>query len=88
MPNRFWNFILRSILTLFHYYYLHNFRFTSLGILHVTKKKVPEVLTRRLLQQTTPRGQMVDQMEVVDVDMTTAQISAGKIHKRSMYMYD
>lgn len=54
----------------------------------MTKKKVPEVLTRRLLQQTTPRGQMVDQMEVVDVDMTTAQISAGKIHKRSMYMYD
>lgn len=52
----------------------------------MTKKKVPEVLTRRLLQQTTPRGQMVDQMEVVDVDMTTAQISAGKIHKRSMYM--
>ena len=52
-------------------------RFTSLGILHVTKKKVPEVLTRRLLQQTTPRGQMVDQMEVVDVDMTTAQLTAG-----------
>jgi hypothetical protein len=41
----------------------------------VTKKKVPEVLTKRLLQQATARGQLVDQM---DNDMETTQLSSDE----------
>lgn len=54
-------------------------RFTSIGILHVTKKKVPEVLTKRLTQQATARGQLVDQM---DMDMDTSQLTPGEERER------
>lgn len=54
----------------------YSFRFTSLGILHVTKKKVPDVLSKRLSQQATLRGQLADQMEV---DQEACQLSPGNI---------
>ncbi len=34
-----------------------------MGILHVTKKKVPEVLTRRLLQQMKMRESALENLE-------------------------
>ena len=40
-------------------------RFPNMGILHVTKKKVPEVLTRRLLQQLKMRDTAgLDQLDM------------------------
>ncbi len=38
-------------------------RFPNMGILHVTKKKVPEVLTRRLLQQMKMRESALENLE-------------------------
>ena len=57
----------------FVFLFLHK-RFTNLGILHVTKKKVPDVLVKRLIQQTALRGQVGDAMEI---DQETAQLSPG-----------
>ena len=35
-----------------------------MGILHVTKKKVPEVLTKRLLQQLAMKDSSLDQLDM------------------------
>lgn len=47
-------------------------QFTNLGILHVTKKKVPDVLTKRLIQQANLRGQFGEAMEI---DQESPQLS-------------
>ena len=45
-------------------YLIFCLRFPNLGILHVTKKKVPEVLTQRLIKQMMIREKSLDHLEM------------------------
>ena len=64
--NIYVTFSLSLSLSLFHSHtHTHTHRFPNMGILHVTKKKVPEVLTRRLLQQLKMRDTAgLDQLDM------------------------